>query len=79
MSDIANEMTNSLSRDGQGGMLSPLQFADGTLVAPSISFTTEPTLGFYRPDPLWVGVTKNFNIATGFALQVDEINGGTFT
>ena len=48
MSDIAQEITNSLSRDGQGGMLAPLQFADGTVNDPSVAFTQEPTLGFYR-------------------------------
>ena len=48
MSDIAQEITNSLSRDGQGGMLAPLQFADGTVNDPSVAFINEPTLGFYR-------------------------------
>jgi len=48
MSDLAAEMTNSLSRNGQGGMLAPLKFADGTVNDPSISFTGEPTLGIFR-------------------------------
>jgi hypothetical protein len=48
MDDLAFEMTDSLSRTGQGGMLAPLQFVDGALLNPSISFVLEPTLGFYR-------------------------------
>ena len=56
MADIANELTNSLSRSGQGGLLAPLLFADGTVVAPSITFTAEPTLGIYR------GTNNSLNI-----------------
>ena len=46
--DLGNETTNSLSRNGQGGMLAPLQFVDGALLTPGITFVLEPTLGFYR-------------------------------
>ena len=46
--DLGNETTNSLSRNGQGGMLAPLQFVDGALLTPGITFALEPTLGFYR-------------------------------
>jgi hypothetical protein len=48
MSDLGNEMTNSLSRNGQGGMLSPLEFVDGSANTPSISFVQEPSLGWYK-------------------------------
>ena len=41
MSDVGNELTNSLSRDGQGGMLAPLQFVDGALLEPAITFVLE--------------------------------------
>ena len=57
MSDIGNELTNSLSRNGQGGMLAPLFFFDGTKNDPAIAFTNEPTLGFYRPSGGVVGVS----------------------
>lgn len=49
MSDIATALTDSLSRSGKGGMLVPFQLADGTVVAPALTFTTEPTTGVYRP------------------------------
>lgn len=49
MADIAAELENSLSRDGQGGMRVPFQFGDGTEVEPGIAFANEPSTGFYRP------------------------------
>ena len=49
MTDIATALTNSLSRNGEGGMLAPFQFADGTEGSPSITFTTEPTTGIHHP------------------------------
>jgi hypothetical protein len=48
MSDIAFALTHSLSRDGEGGMLAPFKFADGTLGAPGMSWNSEPTSGFFR-------------------------------
>lgn len=48
MSDLANELTNSLDRNGRGGMLVPFQNVDGTKIAPGITFTTEPGSGLYR-------------------------------
>jgi len=57
MSDMGNEMTNSLSRNGQGGMLAPLPFVDGAVNQPSITFNLEPTLGFYRAGDGIIGMT----------------------
>ena len=48
MSDLGNEITQSLSRSGQGGMLVPFQNVDGSALAPAITFVTEPSSGFYR-------------------------------
>ncbi len=48
MNDIANELTNSLDRNGRGGMLVPFRFVDGSLAEPGISWTSEPSMGFYR-------------------------------
>lgn len=48
MNDIANALTDSLDRTGKGGMLAPLPFVDGSVVAPAVSFTTEPGSGLYR-------------------------------
>src|SRR5215471_2318152 len=48
MADIAAALTDSLSRHGNGGMLVPFRFADGTVAAPGITFANEPTSGLYR-------------------------------
>jgi hypothetical protein len=58
MQDIANALTDSLSRTGQGGMQVPFKNADGTLVAPGDSWMNEPTAGWYRKNPheFWFAV-----------------------
>ena len=49
MTDIASdELTNSLDRNGRGGMLGPFKFADGLVGAPGITWNSEPTSGFFR-------------------------------
>lgn len=48
LEDIANELTNSLSRTGAGGMLAPFRIANGTVSAPGISFLNETNTGLYR-------------------------------
>ena len=48
MDDIASALTDSLSRTGSGGMLSPFQFANGSQGSPSVTFTSEPNSGLYR-------------------------------
>jgi len=48
LNDIAAEIQDSLSRSGKGGMLVPMEFADGTVDDPSITFSAAPTTGLYR-------------------------------
>jgi hypothetical protein len=48
MSDLGQAMTDSLSRNGEGGMLAPFKFFDGTAGNPSLTFTNETNSGFYR-------------------------------
>ena len=48
LSDLASEMTKSLSRHGYGGMLAPFKFLDGVRGAPGMTWTNESTSGFYR-------------------------------
>lgn len=48
MDDIAIGITDSLDRQGRGGMLAPFQFADGNVSAPGATWTNEPTSGDYR-------------------------------
>jgi hypothetical protein len=46
--DLAAEITNSLDRNGRGGMLAPFKIFDGTQAAPGLAFTLEPGTGLYR-------------------------------
>lgn len=48
MNDLAAAMSDSLSRSGQGGMLAPFLFADGSAGSPSISWSNESASGWYR-------------------------------
>lgn len=48
LEDMANEITNSLSRTGAGGMVAPFRIADGNIGAPGLSFLNETNSGFYR-------------------------------
>lgn len=48
LSDIATELTNSLSRTGAGGMLAPFRIADGLISTPGLSFLNETNSGLYR-------------------------------
>lgn len=57
--DIENELTDSLSRSGKGGMTAPLKEADGTVAAPSFSFTNEPGTGLYRIGASDLGLAVN--------------------
>ena len=58
MEDIGNELTNSLSREGDGGMNAPLRFTDGDINAPGIAWVAETNTGFYYAGPgeFWVTV-----------------------
>ena len=56
LSDIASALTGSLPRDGQAGMSGQLKNADGSSVAPAITFTNETTSGLIRPATGQLGV-----------------------
>lgn len=70
MSDVASAMTASLSRNGEGAMLAPLDLDAGTVSAPSLAFSAEPTLGLYR---VGAGV---LGVAVGLAKIVEFEAGG---
>ena len=58
MEDLGNEITNSLSREGDGGMNAPLRFVDGTQAVPGIGWVSETSSGFYwaGPGEYWAAV-----------------------
>ncbi|MBB3744993.1 hypothetical protein FHX10_004530 [Rhizobium sp. BK591] len=45
--DLGNEITNSLPRDGSAPMTAPLKNADGSQAQPSVTFSSEPATGMY--------------------------------
>ena len=51
MSDVGQEISDSLSRSGKGGMLAALRGLDGSAAVPTFSFTNEPATGRYRAGP----------------------------
>jgi hypothetical protein len=70
LNDIANEMTDSLSRSGQGGMLAPLRLTDGVQATPGLGFTNEPGSGLYR-----AGTNEWWSVAGGAQVQQHTANG----
>ena len=48
LSDLASAMTESLSRDGEGGMTAALRLYDGTVSLPGLAFSNETSSGLYR-------------------------------
>jgi hypothetical protein len=49
VNDIASGLTDSLDRQGRGGMIGTFKVTDGTVSAPGLSFTNETSSGVYRP------------------------------
>ena len=48
MNDLSNEMQDSLSRSGKGGLTAPLGVVDFSGSTPGLHFTSEPTTGLKR-------------------------------
>jgi len=48
LADVGTEITDSLSRDGNGGMRAALECYAGTKALPGMSFGDEPSSGLYR-------------------------------
>lgn len=91
LEDVANELTNSLSRTGAGGMLAPFRIADGNISAPGLSYLNETNTGLYRSGSgsTWMAVlgvnvaqfsTVGLTIASAKALTAlgNASVGGTF-
>jgi len=54
--DLGNEITNSLPRDGSAPMTAPFLASAGTSLLPSITFNTAATTGFYLKSATEIGV-----------------------
>ncbi|MGO7732989.1 hypothetical protein ACC713_18390 [Rhizobium johnstonii] len=57
--DLGNEITNSLPRDGSAPMVAPLKAAGGTVSAPGIGFASTPQTGLYLKGGGLLGFTQN--------------------
>lgn len=68
VTDIGNELTNSLPRDGQAPMTGVLKIIDGTSNIPGLSFNSDSATGLFRPAAGSVGVavsgTEQLRITT---------------
>src|SRR5512139_1938908 len=49
LADVATGITDSLDRQGRGGMLGAFKITDGTVAAPGLGFTNESSSGMFRP------------------------------
>lgn len=81
LEDVADALTNSLSRTGAGGMLAPFRIADGSVSGPGLSYLNETNTGLYRSGAgsTWMAVlgvnvaqfsTVGLTVAAGKALTV---------
>lgn len=65
LTDIANALSDSLSRSGQGAMTAALRGVDGTVGAPGFAFASETSLGLYRAAASVLGVTGSLRAIAG--------------
>jgi hypothetical protein len=84
LNDVAAEITNSLARNGAGGMTGPFRATDGTVGTPSISFSSETASGLYRPAAGQIavsiqGVLRATFSATGLSITGDVSATGAFS
>ena len=70
LNDLANEMTDSLSRSGEGGMLAPFRLNDGVQATPGLAFSNEPSTGLYR-----AGTNEMWAVVGGTQVQQFTANG----
>lgn len=74
LSDIASALTGSLPRDGQVGMTGALLAANGSSVAPSITFGNDEQSGFFLPSAGVIGI-----VISGTQIGTFSATGGSFS
>lgn len=75
LNDLAAEMTDSLSRNGDGGMNVALPFAGGDAAAPGITFVGDLDTGIFSDVANEVGVTAGATEVTRFSATGVAITG----
>ena len=61
IADLANEIANSMTLDGQTPLIGPLKFPTGSVSEPVVTFNVENNTGLYRPALQTLAVTVNGN------------------
>lgn len=83
ISDIGNEITASLPRDGQAPMTGALKLQDGAVSTPSITFNSEANTGLFRPGAGSIALATlgterlRFNTSGAMSLGPSGTNTGT--
>jgi hypothetical protein len=84
--DIAQSLTDSLDRNGKGGMLSPLRVPNGSVAVPSFSFSNDQDTGLYlvgdaNPAVTVAGTKRQEWTSTGTAVSgtLSVTGASTFT
>ncbi len=70
--DVADQLTNSLPRDGQAGMNAPLPLQNGTNSLPAMTFTSDPDTGVYR------SAANELSVAVGGNQRLIVNSGGSY-
>lgn len=65
LTDIADTLSDSLSRSGKGAMTAALKGIDGTVGAPGFTFASETTLGLYRSGAGVIGSSGRLVLPVG--------------
>ena len=80
LDDVGNEITESLSRNGEGGMLAPLRAYAGTASVPGVAWADETTSGFYWAGANeWYAVSVTTPVVKFTSTEVTIPTGVTFT
>lgn len=76
MNDIGQALTDSLDRNGRGGMLAPFFFTDGTVSNPGAAWSNAPGTGLYRTTSFlgfsWNGALIHSYGANGIAMNAGK-------
>lgn len=80
LDDVGNEITESLSRNGEGGMLAALRTYAGTASVPGVAWADETTSGFYWAGAdEWYAVSVTTPVVKFTSTEITIPTGVTFT
>lgn len=82
LTDIADTLSDSLSRSGKGPMTAVLRGVDGNIGAPGFAFASETSLGIYRAAASVLGVSNTLRVPRGVVgtpiFQFEDATSGLF-